>query len=64
MQSVNFAQILDGTCIFLSSACIPATQAPFPVIVIGSFTSMYTSLLSRRLDFSIEVLNLIWLCVM
>ena len=51
IQSVNEAKILNVTCLLLSSA----------FIFIAPFTSMYASLKSRRLRFSIVVLNLILL---
>ena len=49
MQSVNGAQFLNITPLFLSSNRLAALSAPAPVIVIVPFTSMYTSLESHKM---------------
>ena len=41
MQSVNGAQFLSITPLFLSSACLVAASAPAPAIVIVPLTGMY-----------------------
>ena len=59
MQSVNGAQFLNITHLFLPSNLFAASSAPTPVIVIVPLTSMYVSQQSHKLDLTIEVLNLI-----
>ena len=44
MQSVNGAQFLNLTPLFLSSNRFAASSTPAPVIVIVPLTSMYASL--------------------
>ena len=44
---------------FISSARFALSLSPCPVIVIVLLTSTYASLLSHKLDFNIEVYNLI-----
>ena len=61
MQLVNGAQYLNATTLSLSSACLAAALSPAPVIVIFPLTRIYASLSSHKLDFSIVVLNLVWL---
>ena len=41
MQSVNSAQFLDITSLFLSSAAFAASSTPYPVTVIVPLTSMH-----------------------
>ena len=43
MHSVNGAQFLNVTPLFLSSAHLAAPSSPAPVIVIVPFASMYES---------------------
>ena len=64
MQSVNGAQFLKITSVSLSSALFPASSVPAPVIVVVPLTSMYVSLQSHKLDFNVEVSNLIRLLVL
>ena len=59
MQSVNGAQSLNITSSFLSSARFALAISPYPVTVTVLLLSIYASLLSHKLDFSVEVLNLI-----
>ena len=44
MHSVNGAQLLTITLLFLSSACFTASSAPNPSIAIVPLTSIYASL--------------------
>ena len=44
MHSVNGAQLLNITPLFISSARFALSSAPAPSIVIVSLTSMYASL--------------------
>ena len=64
MQSVNDAQFLNITPLFVSSNRFAVSFAPAPVIVIIPPTSMYTSLKSHKLHLNIEVLNSVWLLVL
>ena len=77
MQSVNGAQFLNITSLFLSSACFAANNCATvlvasgfgsgpasPAIVIVLLTSIYASLESYKLDFNIVVLNLISLLIL
>ena len=57
MQSVNSAQFLNITPLFLSSDRSAASFAPAPVIFIVPLTSMYASLSAHKLDLDNEVLN-------
>ena len=59
MQSVHGAQFLNIIPFCLSSAHFTASSVPAPAILTISLTSIYASLLSQKLEFSIEVLNLI-----
>ena len=59
MHLVNAAQFLNVTPLSLSLHCISTALSPSPVIAIVSFTSIYQSALSQRLDLNIVVLNLI-----
>ena len=43
-QSVNGAQFVNITPLFLSSTCLAAASVPAPVLVILHLTSIYTSL--------------------
>ena len=61
IQLVNGGQFLNATPLSLSSARQAAALSPAPVIVIFPLTRIYASLQSHKLDFSIAVLNLIWL---
>ena len=51
------SDLVNVTYLFLSSAFLMATPAPAPVIFMASFTSMYVSLQSQRLDFNTVILN-------
>ena len=44
MQSINGAQFLIITVLFLSSGCFAASSAPAPVSVVAPLTCMYASL--------------------
>ena len=44
MQLINDAQFLNATPLSLSSACLVATSAPAPLIVIVPLTRIYASL--------------------
>ena len=44
MQSVNGAQLLNITHLFLSSTCLGAASSSTPVIAIFPLTSIYASL--------------------
>ena len=59
MHLVNGAQFLNITLLFLSSNRFTASLSPASVIVMVPFTSMYASVYSHKLDFSIVFLNLI-----
>ena len=59
MQLVNGAQFLNIT--FLLVLFAPASAAAVLLTVTFSLKSISASLLSRKLDFKIVVLNLIWL---
>ena len=45
MRLVNVAQFLNATPLYLSSACLAATSAPVPQIVIFPLTRIYATLL-------------------
>ena len=57
MQSVNSAQFLNVTLLFLSSNHLAASSFPASVILIFPRTSIYPSLKSHKLYLNIEVLN-------
>ena len=59
MHLVNAAQFLNVAPLSLSLDCISPALSPSPVIAIVSFTSIYQSALSQRLDLNIVDLNLI-----
>ena len=60
-QAVNGKQLLIIASLLLLSAAIAATIARSSTTIIIPFTSMYGSLQSQNLDFSIVLLNLMFL---
>ena len=64
MQSVNDAQYLNITPLFLSSNRLATSSFPALVIVIVPLKSIYALILSHKLDLNIEVLNIIGLLVL
>ena len=58
MQSVNGAEFLNITPLFLSSIRFAASSASAPVIVIVPLTSKYGLLSLHKHDFNNEILNL------
>ena len=59
MQSTNGAKFLNVSSLFLLSAFLTFACASFPVIVKVLFSSVFASLHSQMLEFSIVVLKLI-----
>ena len=64
LQLINGAQFLNITPLFPSSYCLFAAVSPASVIFVLPLTSIYASLQSHKLDFSIAVLNLMSLLVL
>ena len=52
----NFSMLFDY---FFFLACFASSSAPAPAILMAPFTRMCSSLLPKRLELSIRVLNLI-----